>query len=65
MRGVICTLEGHTAYVSSGALTCDGSKIVSGSEDNTVIKVWDTVTGLVIATLECHTDIDKSDHQLP
>ena len=38
------SLEGHTDSVNSVAVTPDGSRIVSGSYDNT-IKVWDSATG--------------------
>ena len=41
---LIRTLEGHTASVNSVAVTPDGTKIVSGSLDNT-IKVWDIASG--------------------
>ena len=36
----IKTLEGHLNYVESVAYSPDGTKIISGSSDNTV-KIWD------------------------
>ena len=42
--------SGHTASVSSVALSADDSKVVSGSYDNTV-KIWSTETGQVLQTL--------------
>jgi tricorn protease-like protein len=42
--------------VVSVAVTPDGSKIVSGSKDNT-IKIWDLGTGQCLRTLTGHTDI--------
>ena len=33
---VLSTLEGHSDYVSSVCMSSDGTKIVSGSGDNTV-----------------------------
>ena len=47
------TLIGHIEGVWSVAVTPDGSKIVSGSEDNTV-KVWDLNTGQCLCTLTGH-----------
>ena len=46
-------LEGHTNYVMSVAFNHDGTKIVSGSSDNT-IRVWNVDTGECIVTLEGH-----------
>ena len=43
---LIRTLEGHTSSVCSIAITPDGTKIVSGSGDNT-IKVWDLASGVL------------------
>ena len=37
------TLEGHTDWVSSVCVSADGSRLFSGSWDNT-IKVWDVAT---------------------
>ena len=51
---LVNTLEGHTSSVSSVAITPDGTKIVSGSYDNT-IKVWDIASGRLLNTLEGHT----------
>ena len=39
----IGTLEGHSESVTTVAVFRDGSKIVSGSRDNT-IKIWDAAT---------------------
>ena len=41
---VLKVLEGHTLPVNSVAISTDGGKIVSGSEDNTV-RVWSAETG--------------------
>lgn len=48
------TLEGHTSLVSSVALSHDGRRLVSGSDDKTV-RVWDAETGALQRTLEGHT----------
>ena len=45
---------GHTAVVSSVAVTADGKKLASGSYDTT-IKLWDLATGKEIASLRGHT----------
>jgi WD40 repeat protein len=47
-------LKGHTSYVTSVVFNHDGTKIVSGSRDNT-IRVWNVDTGECISTLKCHT----------
>jgi WD40 repeat protein len=47
-------LYGHTSGVSSVALSSDGSRIVSGSDDRTV-RIWDAASGTVQHTLEGHT----------
>jgi WD40 repeat protein/sterol desaturase/sphingolipid hydroxylase (fatty acid hydroxylase superfamily) len=47
-------LPGHTGAVLGVALSADGQRLVSGSEDRTV-KVWDVVTGQEMFTLTGHT----------
>ncbi len=48
------TLEGHTHYVDSVALTPDGRRALSGSWDKT-LRLWDLDTGDCLKTLEGHT----------
>ena len=43
---VIKVLEGHTSSVYTVAISADGGKIVSGSDDKTV-RVWSMQTGEV------------------
>ncbi|MCM8595659.1 NB-ARC domain-containing protein [Accumulibacter sp.] len=47
---LLATLRGHDDKVSSVAITADGRRAVSGSEDNTV-RVWDLDTGQCLRTL--------------
>ncbi len=49
------TLAGHTMGVNSVAYSPNGTKIISGSLDNTV-KIWDANTGQCLQTLEGHSD---------
>ena len=44
----------HSSHVWSVAFSPDGTKIVSGSHDETV-RVWDAVTGTLSNTLEGHS----------
>ncbi len=46
------TLEGRQSYVEAVAITPDGRRVVSASEDNT-LKVWDLETGALICTFNC------------
>ncbi|KAG6327627.1 hypothetical protein ID866_11462, partial [Astraeus odoratus] len=49
-------LKGHTDFVRSVAFSPDGTRIISGSHDNTV-RVWDAERGVQIGSpLEGHTD---------
>jgi WD40 repeat protein len=51
---LIRTLEGHTSTVWAVAVTSDGRRAVSASDDRT-LRVWDLETGQTLCTLECHT----------
>ena len=46
MGQVLKVLKGHTGRVRGVAISIDGSKIVSGSDDKTV-RVWSMETGEV------------------
>ena len=52
-------LEGHAAGINAIALTPDGTRLVSASDDRT-LKVWDLQTGSLLLTLEGHTGIVKA-----
>ena len=49
-------LSGHAGAVFSVAFSGDGSKVVSGSDDNTV-KIWSADNGEVIQTLSGDIDM--------
>ena len=49
-------LSGHTDWVNSVAFSADGSKVVSGSGDNTV-KIWSADNGEVLQTLSGEIDM--------
>ena len=51
---LVCTLEGHSAYVTGVAVTPDGRVAVSTSADHT-LKVWDMETGRALRTLKGHS----------
>ncbi|MBU2583557.1 MAG: hypothetical protein KJ622_17760 [Alphaproteobacteria bacterium] len=50
-----CALAGHTATVQFVAFSPDGTRVVTGSDDNTA-RLWDASTGAEIAVLRGHTD---------
>jgi WD40 repeat protein len=47
------TLEGHTNHIRTVAYSPDGSRIVSGSEDET-LRIWDSHTGECLKVLPGH-----------
>ena len=49
-------LSGHGSWVESVAFSADGSKVVSGSDDNTV-KIWSADNGEVLQTLSGEIDM--------
>ena len=49
-------LSGHGREVTSVAFSADGSKVVSGSDDNTV-KIWSADNGEVLQTLSGEIDM--------
>jgi WD40 repeat protein len=51
---IIHSIEGHSHWVLSVAISSDGNTLVSGSADKT-IKVWNLKTGQVIRTLNGHS----------
>jgi eukaryotic-like serine/threonine-protein kinase len=54
-RGGLFTLHGHTEGVSSVAFSSDGTRIVTGSYDQTA-KVWNARTGLLLLELKGHSN---------
>lgn len=53
--GKTATLEGHTGRVNSVAFSRDGTRIVSGSSDET-IRLWSSETGQSLSILKGHTN---------
>jgi WD40 repeat protein len=53
------TIEGHSKSVNSVAISHDGTRIISGSNDNT-IRIWDAQSGASLHTLEGHSDAVNS-----
>ena len=49
----IGTLQGHTGWVYSVSYSPDGSRIASGSGDDTV-RIWSAATGAHLRTLDGH-----------
>jgi WD40 repeat protein len=52
-------LEGHTSWIDPVAITPDGKRIVSGSEDRT-IRIWDIDSGKCLTTLKGHTSVVRA-----
>ena len=51
----LLSLSGHSSWVEAVAVSPDGEKVISGSDDNT-IKVWDITTGEQLLSLSGHSD---------
>ena len=51
---LVGTLQGHSHFVWSVSFSADGTKVASGSNDNTV-KLWDVTSGECLRTLEGHS----------
>ncbi|HEU4578268.1 MAG TPA: hypothetical protein VFS67_08440 [Polyangiaceae bacterium] len=49
------SFEGHTSSVDSVALSADGRRALSGSDDDT-LKLWNVETGALVRSFEGHTD---------
>ena len=49
------TLKGHTNWVNAVAVTPDGKRALSASDDNT-LKIWDLHSGTELRTLKGHTE---------
>src|SRR6266550_4027824 len=46
---------GHARGIAALAVSADGGRALTGSEDRTV-KLWETATGKLLRTFEGHTD---------
>ena len=56
---LVGTLQGHSNAVNCVSFSPDGTKVASGSNDNTV-KLWDVTSGECLQTLEGHSHFVKS-----
>src|ERR1700734_515255 len=56
---LLMTVNGHTDAINSFAFSSDGTRIVSGSRDKSVL-IWDASTGELLMMLNRHTSYVKS-----
>ncbi len=56
---LIRTLQGHSDWVNAVAVTPDGFRAISASDDRTV-KVWDLLSGIEVLSFEGHQDFVTS-----
>jgi WD40 repeat protein len=56
---LIATLKGHTAAIASAHFDPNGSRIATGSWDDTV-RLWQAKDGALLMTLEGHMDVVKA-----
>jgi len=54
-KGQCSIYDGHSSVVMAAAFSPDGSRIISGSSDNT-LKLWDAESGNCLLTLSGHSD---------
>lgn len=59
---LIRTFKGHTSYVVTLDLDPDGTRFISGSNDNTA-RIWDLATGETLTILEMPEDNELSDER--
>ena len=46
----VITLSGHLGIVCSVSFTPDGTRVVSGSYDPPLVKIWNAVTGAEVSS---------------
>jgi hypothetical protein len=51
----MATLDGHTGTVTAVAFSPNGTRVLTGSDDNTA-RLWEAATGKAVATLAGHTN---------
>ena len=55
LHGMLMIMEGHSSRVWLVAFSPDGTRVVSGSSDKTVL-IWDVTTGAEVTEMEGHSD---------
>ena len=56
---LVGTLQGHSIWVTSVSFSPDGTKVASGSGDETV-KLWDVMSGSELRSFEGHSSFVRS-----